>query len=84
MTKLHCLICNEGRCKVFPYFRTYLKHVKERKLETSLEIPVQNTYSIKIEDTAKGLELMFMFMQTDSYVNRSVRMYGCIPDMYYG
>lgn len=31
----------------------------------------------------KGLELMFMFMQTVSYVNRSVRMYGCIPDMYY-
>ena len=47
------------------------------------EIPVQYTHSIKIEDTTKGLELMFMFMQTVSYVNRSVCMYGCIPDMYY-
>jgi hypothetical protein len=27
--------------------------------------------------------LMFMFMQTVSYVDRSARMYGCIPDMYY-
>ena len=50
-------------------------------------IPVQYTHPIKIEDTAKGISVkgirIDVHVYANSYVNRSVRMYGCIPDMYY-
>jgi len=61
---------------------------EENRLKIKIQkLEVEKSRIDKLEENLrilqKGLELMFMFMQTVSYVNRSVRMYGCIPDMYY-